>query len=497
PLATIWTENLYPGADSTYQVGDSGLAYSAGYFDDLYSGQLTLSDTNPLTLVGNGMVWLEFRPDLDYTTITAQGKPTWVTRGVFGGYSLPIYAADNEELFFELCVPDRWVGPAWADLGATGINPGSMAEYNDVLYIPCGGDDTIWYYDGTTLADTGAVVGDEPAFACIYGNNLYVSCRTDATIWMFDGTTWSKSGDVGSAPLGMEVYGGDLYVACENDDTVWVLSGGVWALDGNVGDQPRHLQEYGGDLYLSCAGADDDVWIKSGGVWAKDDDVDNGPQVFMEHDGDLYLTCEDSDTVWYKTGGVWAVVTNIQSVVGNAPIGMEEYAGDLYVACLDAVWSDLQGFWNENSEFSEVTADEPMFLREYNGSLYCTCYVGNEIWVYSGPTFYDHIHCWISAAQVNATDAFRLQLYSQHFTPGVGIVPNTSDEFTVETLTGVAAQYQTYSVYIPVDMTGATNDDSKVGRLIRIASSDEIAGEVVIQHVGLLFKCDKLGAPTP
>jgi len=57
---------------------------------------------------GSTPSYLELRPDLDFTTITAQGKPTQVIRGIYHGYSLPIYGADNEELFFDVCVPNRW-----------------------------------------------------------------------------------------------------------------------------------------------------------------------------------------------------------------------------------------------------------------------------------------------------------------------------------------------------------------------------------------------------
>jgi len=56
------------------------------------------------------LVLLELQPDLDFVTVQALGKPTWVTQGIFGGFSLPIYGADNEELFFTICVPDRWDG---------------------------------------------------------------------------------------------------------------------------------------------------------------------------------------------------------------------------------------------------------------------------------------------------------------------------------------------------------------------------------------------------
>lgn len=64
--------------------------------------------TGAITLSGDGLVYIELRPDLDWATVQAQGKPTFVSRGIFGGYSLPIYAADNEELFLGICVPGRY-----------------------------------------------------------------------------------------------------------------------------------------------------------------------------------------------------------------------------------------------------------------------------------------------------------------------------------------------------------------------------------------------------
>lgn len=61
-----------------------------------------------LTLGGTAKRKLTLRGHLDYTTVTAQGKPSQVTIGTFKGYSMPIYAADNEELFFNENVPGRW-----------------------------------------------------------------------------------------------------------------------------------------------------------------------------------------------------------------------------------------------------------------------------------------------------------------------------------------------------------------------------------------------------
>jgi len=50
------------------------------------------------------------RPDLDFSTVAALGKPTAVVLGAFPGFSLPIHSADNEELFFHTKVPERWDG---------------------------------------------------------------------------------------------------------------------------------------------------------------------------------------------------------------------------------------------------------------------------------------------------------------------------------------------------------------------------------------------------
>jgi len=75
-----------------------------GYFEGI-----TISDAPPVTLEGDGLIWLEFRPDLDPTKLAVNAKPTMIERGRFIGYSLPIGGAD-EELFFSMCVPGRWDG---------------------------------------------------------------------------------------------------------------------------------------------------------------------------------------------------------------------------------------------------------------------------------------------------------------------------------------------------------------------------------------------------
>jgi len=498
------TERFY----TTGLTNTDGLTTDTLTADNITTDTLVVNDSatyyDQIVFADDGRIWLEFRAELDFVSVRANGAPTWVTRGVFGGFSLPVGGA-NEELQFECCVPDRWCGSAWEKLGDVGDKPGGMAVNDGILYIPCEGDDTVWAYDGTDLSISGTV-GDAPVYATTHNGNVYVSCAGDDTVWVYSGGVWSKSGDVGSSPEGMVSDGADLYVACRLDDEIWRLSGGVWAVDpalglggvaGAVGTSPYYMASYGGDIYVGCAGVDDDVWIRSGGAWAKDDDVGDEPSEFHEHDGDLFLNCENDDTVWFRTGGAWAVTTNVMTDIGNAPIGMEEFHNNLYSACKNSVWSNKAGFWNVNSDFSIVTADEPMFLKVYDDKLYTSCYASDTIWVFGGETASVNVHVWLTDAQVNATDALRLYLEHATFTPDDDIVPIGSDGCVKEVLTGVAPQFQTYELHIPLDMTGVEGDDSLAFRLTRIASSDEIAGEVVIQHIGVLFKCDKLGNLTP
>lgn len=75
------------------------------------TNQLLISGAGVVTLEGTAKRWLAVRPDLDYTVITAQGKPAQVVIGVFHGYSMPIWndaANSDEQLFFNLNVPGRW-----------------------------------------------------------------------------------------------------------------------------------------------------------------------------------------------------------------------------------------------------------------------------------------------------------------------------------------------------------------------------------------------------
>lgn len=86
-------------ADGTIKIGD---LVSSNYASFASNGFMTLNNTAKVT-----KTWTF---NFNHTIVSALGKPTSVTRGVFQGYSLPIYNNDNEELFSCKCIPDDWDG---------------------------------------------------------------------------------------------------------------------------------------------------------------------------------------------------------------------------------------------------------------------------------------------------------------------------------------------------------------------------------------------------
>lgn len=86
-----------------------------GLYDDSGENGILVEDGGGVSLIGTGKRDLTIRPDLDFTNIAALGKPTQVTIGAFRGYSMPLYAAD-EELFFSENVPGRWDGESDIEL---------------------------------------------------------------------------------------------------------------------------------------------------------------------------------------------------------------------------------------------------------------------------------------------------------------------------------------------------------------------------------------------
>ena len=105
---------------------------------------------------------------------------------------------------------------------------------------------------------------------------------------------------------------------------------------------------------------------------------------------------------------------------------------------------------------------------------------------------------WLDTAQADATDTFRLQISYNSFTPGIDVVSDTFADVEAETTTGIAAQYQTYLLGFDIPVGTMKGDDLLAFRLRRIDKvvGTEITGEVIIEHMGIVFRCDKLGNPT-
>ena len=105
-FSMVGTVNTQKCLDYLYERGYIVYADPQGV---LHAERIELSGTSPITLTGDARSWIEFRPDLDPTKLSVNAKPTMVERGIVVGYSLPLYAAD-EELFYSICVPNRWDG---------------------------------------------------------------------------------------------------------------------------------------------------------------------------------------------------------------------------------------------------------------------------------------------------------------------------------------------------------------------------------------------------
>jgi hypothetical protein len=86
------------------------------FSDDIHFGDGTnyanFSDTlGTITWGGSFLKKLTLRPNLiDTRTKVSDNKPTETLRGCNQGYSFPVYAADDEELYFKQRIPIRWDG---------------------------------------------------------------------------------------------------------------------------------------------------------------------------------------------------------------------------------------------------------------------------------------------------------------------------------------------------------------------------------------------------
>lgn len=62
------------------------------------------------TLVGTAKIYKQRSFFFNYEKITGQGAPTLVTRGLFSGFTLPVYNADDQQVPSCICMPDDWDG---------------------------------------------------------------------------------------------------------------------------------------------------------------------------------------------------------------------------------------------------------------------------------------------------------------------------------------------------------------------------------------------------
>ena len=113
-----------------------------------------------------------------------------------------------------------------------------------------------------------------------------------------------------------------------------------------------------------------------------------------------------------------------------------------------------------------------------------------------------HVYCWLAIAE--DTKNFKLQLAWENCTPGTDTVPATVNLVEVETATGASAtQYQSYEVDFAIDYDIDTPAVIAAGdclglRLRRIAASaNDCSGEIVIEHLGVIFRRDKMGEAIP
>lgn len=160
--------------------------------------------------------WISEAPFLDENSSNVANKPSLIMRGVFGGYSLPEYAA-GEELLYRIRVPHEWDGvtnPWFVAItsisGAEDIGDKYKLQLEwqseDILHVI---PDTIaeTLTDEVTVADGTAYYAEIIAFeldaaTLLRGQNLQMRLRRIAAsassvsneiiVWHWD-TRWKRS----------------------------------------------------------------------------------------------------------------------------------------------------------------------------------------------------------------------------------------------------------------------------------------------------------------
>jgi len=104
----------------------------------------------------------------------------------------------------------------------------------------------------------------------------------------------------------------------------------------------------------------------------------------------------------------------------------------------------------------------------------------------------------------NNAKRFLLRMAWEQYTAGTDLVPTTSHDVDIETLTGNWAQYQTFETQHIIDYDIDTPDvlvagDSialRIRRYAKTGAEDEIAGNVIVTSVHMKYRCDKFARGT-
>ena len=203
----------------TTWVNDTTPAINATNLNKIETGIKDVTDA--VNLPG----WRSYPPFVDENSANVANKPTLVTRGVFGGYSLPEYAA-GEELLFRMRVPLRWDGvtnPYFVAISSISATEDIGDKYRmqfeweaeDILHVI---PDTIaeTLTDEVTVADGTAFYAEIVSFeldaaSLVAGQNLQARLRRIAAssssvsneiiIWHWD-TRWKINKVATTTPMG-------------------------------------------------------------------------------------------------------------------------------------------------------------------------------------------------------------------------------------------------------------------------------------------------------
>ena len=103
--------------------------YKESRFGDA-SNYCSIGTDGAITYVGTAKRHLSMRPFIEIGDIAVQEKPTVVTYGVTKGYSLPLYAT-NEEIFISEYIVGRWDGASNITLSIIGYLDTGVTDGKD------------------------------------------------------------------------------------------------------------------------------------------------------------------------------------------------------------------------------------------------------------------------------------------------------------------------------------------------------------------------------